>query len=235
MRIAVLGDIHANHFALRAVLDAARREGVDHLAVNGDLVGYYYWPAEVLELLKQWPRWTIAGNHERLLARARRDPQVLAQVTAKYGSGHAVALEALTAAQLDALESLPQAVQVEVEGRRILMAHGTPWDADEYLYPDAATARWLPFADCDADVVMIGHTHYRLVRQIGSTLIINPGSVGQPRDRIPGAPWVLFDTATLVATPFNEPYDASHVGAQARLRDPALPYLHEVLCRVAQS
>ncbi len=235
MRIAVLGDIHGNKFALRAALDGAAREGAERLLITGDLVGYYYWPAQVLEMLEPWPRWTISGNHERMLAEARRNEQALHRAVAKYGSGLAVAIQELTAGQADDLVALPPTLRLLVGSLRIMVAHGTPWDADEYLYPDAQADRWQALTRCDADVVVLGHTHYRFIRTVEGTLVINPGSVGQPRDRIPGAPWVLLDTQTRLAVQFNEPYDALELIAHAKARDPDMQYLHEVLCRTALS
>ena len=70
----------------------------------------------------------------------------------------------------------------------------------------------------------MGHTHYRLTRTSGSTTIINPGSVGQPRDRQPGAAWAVLDVETGTCQPFTEPYDIAPLAAQARAIDPHLPY-----------
>ncbi len=56
MKIGVLSDIHGNHYALKAVLEEARRCGVEYLFILGDLVGYYYYPDEVLKLLEGWPK-----------------------------------------------------------------------------------------------------------------------------------------------------------------------------------
>ena len=77
----------------------------------------------------------------------------------------------------------------------------------------------------------MGHTHYRLTRTSGSTTIVNPGSVGQPRDRQPGAAWALLETETGTCRAFIEPYDTAPIEAQARVTDPHLPYLWEVLNR----
>ena len=63
MRIALLGDIHGNSFALAAVLGAARATRVEKLLITGDFVGYYFWPREVLDMLRDWEVEAVRGNH----------------------------------------------------------------------------------------------------------------------------------------------------------------------------
>jgi predicted phosphodiesterase len=86
-------------------------------------------------------------------------------------------------------------------------------------------------AEKKADVIVLGHTHYPMSQQIGKTLLINPGSVGQPRNRQPGAHWALFETATGTLDLFCETYDSSSVVAESRNRHPELPYIADVLTR----
>ncbi|HYD79821.1 MAG TPA: metallophosphoesterase family protein [Paucimonas sp.] len=231
MRVAILGDIHGNASALRAVLDAAEREGVEMLLVTGDLVGYYFEPAEVLALLEPWPRRMVRGNHEAMLAQARRDPGRLAAIEAKYGSGIRAALEQLSAAQLDALENLPHPESVAIAGRGILLCHGAPWDLDCYVYPDAPQDTLLRCARTDEEIVAMGHTHYPMLRRLDGRILLNPGSVGQPRDRLPGACWALLDAGSGEIGLRREGYDIETTANEARRRHPELPYLADVLTR----
>lgn len=231
MRLAVLGDVHGNALALAAALAGAAREGAEALCLTGDYVGYYYHPEEVFTLLDQWPKYMVRGNHEDMLARSGNDASFLAGCTARYGSGLRQALAVLDGERLAALRALPTRLDLEFEGRRVLLAHGTPWDNDQYLYPDGPDEIWARVAAEGADFVLLGHTHYRIVRRVGATTVINPGSVGQPRDRCGGAAWALLDTATGEARLFAEPYDIAAVADEARRLDPHLPYLHEVLGR----
>ena len=231
MKIAVLGDIHGNALALEAVLSAAARQDVEALCITGDFVGYYYQPREVLALLEPWRSYRVRGNHEDMLERAAKDRVFLEECTGRYGSGLAVALDSLSASQQDALVSLPRSLRIEIDECRILLVHGSPWCTDEYIYPDAPQAKWDALSGLDADVVLYGHTHYRLVRRVNETLVVNPGSVGQPRDGVPGAAWALLDTASGTADLRSEPYDLESVSAQAKRHDPGMRYLHEVLFR----
>ena len=231
MKLGVLADIHANAGALAAVLAAAAARHVDALLVAGDFVGYYYEPAQVLAQLRDWQVFSVRGNHEDMLERAAQDADFLAACTRRYGSGLATALDALDDAQRTQLTSLPRSRRLLLGGRRILLCHGSPWSTDEYLYPDAQPGRWAALQALDADIVICGHTHYRMARRFGPTLFLNPGSVGQQRDRVAGAAWALLDTDDLSTALRAEPYDVDRPAAQARLRDPALDYLHDVLYR----
>src|SRR5690349_10188403 len=118
MRIAVLGDIHGNAPALRAVLDAAGAMGVDAFCVTGDFVGYYYWPNEVLDLLARTGAHCVRGNHEDMLFRAMDQPLFLAECTRRYGSGLSVAIDTLEAPHREFLAALPRSRTVELAGRR---------------------------------------------------------------------------------------------------------------------
>lgn len=231
MKIGLLGDIHGNSHALRAVLESARVKGVEKLCLTGDFVGYYYHPDEVLDLLASWPNHAVRGNHEAMLFDVLECRGNLAAIEGKYGSGLRQALTRLTGDHIDWLRKLPERVAVDISGVRILIAHGAPWDGDCYLYPDASDESWARVASDDFDLVVLGHTHYRFQRQVGKTLIVNPGSVGQARDRISGAAWAVFDSAAMVCEHLTESYDISSVVEEARINDPDKLYLQEVLTR----
>lgn len=231
MKLALLGDLHGNHLALEAALRAAAGHGVERLLVTGDLVGYYFRPLEVLELLQGWDAAVVRGNHEEMLARGLADGDSLAAVEAKYGSGLRIAAEALGTSRCEWLSSLPHPLEMAIDGRRILLCHGSPRDADRYLYPDAPPEEIEACAPPGYDLVVMGHTHYPAQWRFGETLLVNPGSVGQPRNRVPGAHWMLYDTGSGEVTARCEDYDMRPVIDESRRRHPELPYLAEVLER----
>ena len=231
MKIALLGDIHGNHLALHAVLKSAARHGVECLLVTGDLIGYYFWPKEVLELLAPWNLHVVRGNHEEMISTVRSDPGALQGIELKYGNGLRVALESLSPTQLKWLENLPHPLRLELDGCEILLCHGAPWDFDCYIYPDAGAALMERCVSHGGDFVILGHTHHAFQKRCGRTMVVNPGSVGQPRDRKPGAHWSLLDTSTREVTCLTEDYDISQVVEYARTFQPAVPYLADVLCR----
>lgn len=231
MRLGLLGDVHGNHLALQAVLAAASSAGVEKLLITGDLIGYYFAPRQVLELLSPWDKCMVRGNHEDMLSAARSDPDSLLQVDARYGTGLRTALEQLNEQQLDELCGLPRTQQLDIGGCRILLCHGTPWDNDQYVYPDAQAELLMRCAMPEFDLVVLGHTHYPMLQKIGRTQVVNPGAVGQPRNRRPGAHWALFDTTSREVSLRCEAYDAGPMIMESRRRHPDIPYLAEVLER----
>lgn len=232
MKLALLGDVHGNADALSAVLVAAQEMGVEHLLVTGDLVGYYFAPAKVLELLAPWSRHVVRGNHEDMLAASRKDRVTLESIMNRYGSGILLALEQLSESQLNEVCSLPHSLQLDMDGCRILLCHGTPWNVDQYVYPDATQGLLQRCIEPGVDFVVLGHTHYSMERQIGSAQIVNPGSVGQPRNRKPGAQWAFLDTDSRRLEFRVESYDRAPLIRECRLRHPELPYLAEILERM---
>lgn len=231
MKLGLLGDIHGNAYALQVVLASAASLGVKKLLVTGDLVGYYFSPEEVLKLIRPWDKHVVRGNHEDMLKAARGDSDFMKQVEVRYGTGLRIAIEQLSEQQLDDLCGLPHPLELDIEGCRILLCHGAPWDVDLYVYPDAEQELLERCAIQEFDLVVQGHTHYPMSYQIGKTLLVNPGSVGQPRNRKPGAHWALFDTESREVDLRCEAYDASLVIAESRHRHPEIPYLAEVLER----
>jgi putative phosphoesterase len=231
MKLALLADIHGNHLALEAVLKSVKTYEVDKLLIAGDFVGYYYWPKEVFELLTPWDVTAIRGNHEEMLIKAKGDSEFLKSVDTKYGKGLRVALELLTNEQIDWLSTLPFSLEFDAEDRRILLCHGSPWDHDFYIYPDADEGTIEKCVSMNYDWIVLGHTHYPMVHRSNKTTIVNPGSVGQPRNRKPGACWALLDTKTQEVNTYCVGYDSHFVVAESLRRNPDLPYLANVLER----
>lgn len=231
MRVGLLGDIHGNAAALSEVLAAARTEGIERLFVTGDFVGYYYDAGDVLAMLAEWPISAVRGNHDVMLIECLEDPAKLDSLTRKYGSGLRESIHTLPSDAIEFLKSLPQTSTFDCAGGRLVLAHGAPWDTNTYIYPDADEEVWDRLAEINATFVVLGHTHYQYSRRAGSTLVINPGSVGQPRDRKPGAAWSILDTETGAIEHRRESYDIEQVAADARRRDPDLLFLWTVLSR----
>ena len=231
MKVALLSDIHGNAPALSAVLSAAASEGVSLLLCCGDYVGYYYDPEMVFDLLDGWSWLGVRGNHEDMLERWLAG-EGRPEVAARYGSGVAKAAQ-MRGERLSQVLSLPKMRNSRIEGRRVLVCHGAPWDGDAYVYPDAPPEVWHRMAASGDDLVVYGHTHYPVVRQAEGTLVVNPGSVGQPRDRRPGACWALWDTETMSVALRRENYDAGAVAARCAVEDPHLPAIAQVLTRTS--
>lgn len=231
MKIGVLSDIHGNAIALEATLNEAKQVGIERLFVLGDFVGYFYNPARVFELLSEWNCSFIQGNHDYMLKEALDDSSKLAEITAKYGSGIACALEQLSTEQIQALIDLPPTRKISVNNRSFLLCHGSPWDRDEYIYADANEEKFQRCASTEVNYVLLGHTHRPFSCYQRGVAIINSGSVGQFREKGGIATWAIINTENGSVISKQTPYDVSNLVEQAKKQDPHVPYLQKVLLR----
>lgn len=229
MKIAVISDIHGNHYALCDVLREAREVGVEKLLILGDLVGYYYHPDKVLELLSDWDYEIIGGNHESLLKKLLDGTINAEKVQAKYGKGHAIALEKLRLEQISFLINLPFQKSVCFDGVSFLLNHGSPWDPDHYLYPDSEDLEL-----CDSashDFVLVGHSHYPFTFQGPNSVLINCGSVGQSRSQGGSAAWACIETEGKKFELKETKYNVHDLITEVEAIDPEILYNKEVLTR----
>lgn len=191
MRILVLSDPHAN----LAALEAATAEGFDRLVCLGDLVGYGPSPNEVIRFIRKHAFVAVRGNHDSALAlevECRCSPA--RKALAKATLAHHRTL--LGSEELDWLRALPSSVEFKLDGYRFAAFHATPRDP---LYGYEITPE-MPgdqlreeIEGVKADFILLGHTHLPMVRGIGSRVVVNPGSVGQPADGNPEASYAIIE------------------------------------------
>lgn len=231
MKIAVISDIHGNYDALIEVLHKAKKEGVAHLLVLGDIVGYYYHPDKILEILSEWNFDIIKGNHEKILEDVIKDPSAGESIRLKYGSGHQEAMNKLTEEQLAFLRDLPETKTVQFDDTSILMSHGSPWSNDYYIYPDCEKEVILK---CDSEVhdfVLIGHSHYAFAIKNEKSMLINPGSVGQSRQIGGKASWCIINTENSCFQMISTDYNTEKLLNEVKEKDHDIKYLTEILKR----
>jgi putative phosphoesterase len=187
MRILLLADIHGNWPALRAI-----QEPFDLCFVLGDLVDYGPQPAECIAWVKRHATHVIRGNHDHAVAQrantnGRNGFKYLSGVTRQ------LSWELLPPDEIRYLASLPVTQTVTLGGVRFLLVHGTPRDPlDEYAANDAEL--WTRrLQHVQADVICVGHTHVPYVLEVGNRRVVNPGSVGQPRDGDPRAAYAMWE------------------------------------------
>lgn len=231
MKLAAISDIHGNSFALEQVLLEAKKEKAEKLLVLGDLVGYYYYPDKVIKMIKEWDYHLIKGNHEGLLVELIAGRILETDLRKKYGSGHRLALEKLTKEDLNQIITAPEQLKITVDNVNILMCHGSPWDPDFYLYPDASPELLEKCNRRDVDFVLIGHSHYQFIYPNTNSTLINVGSVGQSRKEGGVANWILIDTITKQAELKATRYDTSELEREIVNTDPSNPYLQTILKR----
>lgn len=233
MRLAVVADIHGNASALRAVLADARQQGASRLVVLGDIVGYYYAPHEVIDALDEWDAVVIRGNHEDLFRQWQEGDDALRDsFRRRYGSGFAIADQMLDEGRIRWLRALPHLKTLVVGQVRALLAHGHPAGIDRYVYPDKVASALEDSELEDWNIVWLGHTHYPMDVRVGGTQVVNPGSVGQPRDGDPRAEWALWDAERGAVTLQRSAYSQDALLAEVARRDPDVPYMAEVLTRM---
>ena len=187
MRILVLADIHANWPALAAI-----DEPFDVCLFLGDLVDYGPSAQRCIAWVKAHADYAIRGNHDhgvaqRIVGRGETGYRYLTRVTRQW------TWETLDAGDVRYLARLPVTQTIQLDGLAIHLVHGTPRDPlDEYLGPDPE--QWaLRLRSVRADVVCVGHTHVPFVLQAGGKTVLNPGSVGQPRDGDPRASYAVIE------------------------------------------
>jgi len=232
-KTAVISDLHGNFQALSAVVEEARKEGCDACVCCGDYVGYYYDTMSVVSLMRRLCTVAILGNHDRdFIALADGLWQITPEYRRKYGSALEIALSDMDETSLGWLRTLPEASEFAVESRRFLLCHGSPWDSDEYVYPDVGQGILDRIYALGYDGVVFGHSHYQFLRQNGAQFILNPGSVGQPRDGR-GAAWAILeaDADDVKVDLKRTEFDVETVLRQIQQFDPSSPYLADVLQR----
>ena len=195
MRVAIISDIHANLEALTAVLADIDAEGVDRIVCLGDVVGYGANPAECLALVRARAPHCVLGNH---------DSAVFEPELRLLFSTNARAAAEWTARQLDAeavawLRALP--FRLLLDG--VLFVHAAPSEPERWDYVFGLMEARMHAASFTERLCFIGHTHHAAVYSLRPAVkhyngfdrfIINPGSVGQPRDGNPRASYGLLDT-----------------------------------------
>tara|TARA_B110000238_G_scaffold201057_1_gene254339 strand:- start:1576 stop:2274 length:699 start_codon:yes stop_codon:yes gene_type:complete len=231
MKIAIISDIHGNIDALVEVLNKAKKENVEHLVVLGDIVGYYYHPDKILNLLSEWSFDMIKGNHEKIVENLILNPSLSETIRLKYGSGHQEAINKLTKKQLKFLKELPETKSVQFDSISLLMSHGSPWANDYYVYPDCEKEIILKCDSKEHDFVLIGHSHYTFAIKNKNSVLINPGSVGQSRQTGGKASWCIIDTENACFQILSTNYDTKKLISEVEEKDPEIKYLSKILKR----
>ena len=184
MRIALMADIHGNAPALRAVL--AQMPPVDRILVAGDVLGYYPFFEQCLDLLGEAGAVVLLGNHEAMLRGDIPTPK-----QAVFDWYRDIFEDQASSRTRSWLLAAGTNLGLDTPAGRMFVCHGSPWRVDEYIYQDYA--HWSRFQELPAEIIVMGHTHRPLeVRQSGKW-IINPGSVGQPRNHAVGACYAVLD------------------------------------------
>jgi predicted phosphodiesterase len=236
MRYLILSDLHSNDEALSAVLARVRRKKFDKVVVLGDFVGYGANPNKVVERIRgiRREKIMIRGNHDKVVVGMESGDlfNSVALFAARWTD------ERLTPANRKLLQSL--AVGPVLVDSDFAICHGSPRDEDAYIFSDFDA--YLNFRDGTWKVCFFGHSHIpsvftleknsirvevvrgertRLVLDPKKRYLINPGSIGQPRDRNPHAAYAIFDASERIVFFDRVPYDVAR--AREKILKAGLP------------
>lgn len=187
MRILVLADIHSNWPALAAI-----QEPFDACLFVGDLVDYATDPVPCVDWIRKHAAASVRGNHDHAVA--QRIPVVKTSGLHRLAAAtRPLHWKLLSPLQMKFLTRLPVTRKVTLDEKRFYLVHATPRDPfDEYLREDKSA--WSErLKGIDADFILVGHTHFPFTLQLNGPMVINPGSVGQPRDGDPRAAYAIID------------------------------------------
>jgi predicted phosphodiesterase len=231
MRVAVVSDIHSNLHALEAVLAALARDPPDELWCLGDVVGYGPRPNECCALVKERAEICLAGNHDLAV---RGDLDLF-----DFGGDAGVALAWTRAVVDDATDAFLAGLEPEGTRAGVALYHGSALDPVwEYVLSGEVAEATIRSAG--VPLVLVGHSHVALIAAEldgavgggpaaagtevdlrGGNFLVNPGSVGQPRDGDPRAAYLLLDLDASRASFRRVEYDVART--QAEIIDAGLP------------
>lgn len=235
MRYLIFTDIHGNLEAFLSFLKFSKKQKVDHYLFLGDLVGYGASPNEIIQKIRTLkPISVIRGNHDKAVCDID-SVQTFNPIAASaiHWTRQEISKKNLT--YLSRLKMGPLIINEEIS-----ICHGAPFDEDHYIFGefDAAEA----FLHTKTPICFFGHTHFPFIYtekdhfvegtfltgntneikiEKGTKYLINPGSIGQPRDRNPKAACALYDSKTKKIKFYRLDYDIA--AAQKKIIDANLP------------
>ena len=234
MKIAILGDIHGNLEALKAVYAEAVSKGVDRIYHLGDLGGYAPFVNEVVDFLIEHGIEGVQGNYDETVANDREhcgckyeDPfqAEMAALGFEWTKDHA------SPKSKEYMKNLPVEIRLTVDGKKIMIFHASPKKNNLYWYEDRPERFFREMAEkVDADLLIYGHTHRPYRKDIDGKIFINAGSVGKPKDGDTRACVILMEImGGDVKTEFvRVPYDLEKT-ASAIIESGLPPYFAEKL------
>ncbi|MGB9940807.1 metallophosphoesterase family protein [Methanosarcina sp.] len=231
MKILLIADIHANSEALETVLEIPH----DRAICLGDIVDYGPDPDKCIDLLRMKGISVIRGNHDNAVA-FRVDCQCgykykhLSVATREY------TWETLDRSRMGYLQNLPLLIREEIDGKRLYLTHASPRSMFEYIKPETPDEEIREMVNgatepVEAEFLAVGHSHIPMNRKLGDLTIINPGSVGQPRDGDIRASCAVFDTESGKVEHLRLDYDIDSVCAKIKERMPHADELIAILRR----
>ncbi|MEE9201174.1 MAG: metallophosphoesterase family protein [Candidatus Brocadiales bacterium] len=193
MKILIISDIHSNIQALSSVRE--NEKGVDKIFCLGDLVNYGPNPKEIIEIVRSISDKIVRGNHDDAASGLREDCCCPPEYSELAEPGKEYMRRILNETEKQFLRDLPLVEEVEIDGFKFLLSHGSPTgDNCTFLPPDTPPeVMTKELEGVDADFVFLGHTHMPMEVKVNNTLVVNPGSVGFPSGYSPEASYAVWE------------------------------------------
>ena len=236
MRYLIFSDIHSNLEAFEKFLGLKKAKGVDKILFLGDLVGYGPDPDGVIGLFRQLPHLkAVRGNHDKVIADL--------ESSALFNPAAAFSAEwsklNISPANFQYLKKLPKGPLVI--DRFITICHGSTFDEDYYVFSQFEATESFRFMN--TSIGFFGHTHFPIIYYLrnekldvvplsenmrikldrNTRYLINPGSIGQPRDKNPAPSFIIFDSVKMEISFNRFTYEVNKT--QRKIRDAGLPEL----------
>lgn len=193
MKFAVLGDIHGNLHALKAILSDLKSQGITKYLIAGDLIADCNYPNEVLELIQTLDAIVIKGNREEYVLEYLEGLHPEWDGVDQMASVVWTALQ-LTPQNISYLQSLPMQQSIEVNGTTISMVHGSPFNINEHLYEDSEPERLVETVSVvNSQVLICAHSHRPWKKIVDQTLVLNPGAAGVHFNSQSGAEYAILE------------------------------------------
>lgn len=196
MKIAIISDIHSNIHALEAALKDIDKQKVDLILSTGDLVGYLYYPNEVIKCLQDHHIKAIMGNHDQGIANSQNISQEeidqMDNDQIQFGGSKTYTNHVISEENRQYLQNLPGNIKMDVEGHKLLLVHGSPNKIDEYLSEESQVINELA-EEIKDDIIVFGHTHIPFVKTINNKTFVNAGSVGKPKHGSNQGTYIILD------------------------------------------
>ena len=235
-KILLLGDIHGNYPALKAIIRYIQPERFDWIVNTGDFTVYSTFPNETIEWFRERKNAIcIRGNTDRKVLRILKGKKLKKPGKNEKRVMYFWTSENLHPENITYLRSLRKQTDIKVGGLRIGIFHGTLEDPDEELFPTAPESRFQQLArDSVYQVQIMGHSHVPYYRMVDGVHFINPGSVGRPFDGDPRTSFAILKVAygKIAVEHFRIPYAVEEVVKS--LKEHKLPNLYAKMYRVGR-
>lgn len=192
MKIAVISDIHANVYALINILEDIDAEKVDTIICLGDLVGYGPHPNEVISMIRRRHILCIKGNYDNSVV---DNEYSYIRETRINSFSLPWTVKELREENRTFLKNLPSTLTLNIANKSILFVHGSPNKINEYLLKDGDNTI-NAINSINEDVLVCAHTHIPGIKEFGSKVYINSGSVGKPKIGRPNITYCILDINT---------------------------------------